>query len=354
MTEIIFKPARRERVPLLLAVTGPTGSGKTFSACRLATGMQRITGGKIALCDTESGRALHYADDFDFHHYALGAPFSSARYLEVVEAAVEGGFETLIIDSGSHEHEGPGGFLEAHDVEVANLVKRYKSTAPKMQLPAWAVPKRERQKLINRILQLPINLIVCFRAKEKIKIRPGQDPIALGWMAIAGDAWVYEMSVNALLLPGARGVPTWESKEPGEQATIKLPGWALEIFPKGRALDEEMGAAIASWAAGAKKRTAAELIDLYANAADSAAFGSLERDRRAIWGILGKNVKAELKAAADQARARLDAESSPEPEPEADAGDDQVDDGTVSGAEEDRMEREMAKAEADAMQQGDA
>ncbi len=350
MTEIIFKPARRERVPLLFAITGPTGAGKTYSALLMATGMQRITGGKIALCDTESGRALHYADDFVFDHFPLGAPFSSLRYLEVVEAAVEAGYATLIIDSGSHEHEGPGGLLEAHDVETERLAKRYKTSPMKMQLAAWAAPKRDRQRLINRILQLPINLIVCFRAKEKLKIRTGKDPVALGWMAIAGDAWVYEMSVNALLLPGACGVPTWESKEPGEQATIKLPGWAREIFPNGRALNEEMGAALASWAAGAKKRTAAELVQLYATASDSAAFGSLERDRRAIWGSIGKDAKADLKAAADAAKARLDAA---EPEPEADAGDDQ-DGGLLSAEEEDRMEREMAKAESDAIQQGDA
>jgi energy-coupling factor transporter ATP-binding protein EcfA2 len=342
MAEIIFKPAQRERVPLLMAITGPTGSGKTYSALRLASGMSKVTGGKVALLDTESGRALHYAEEFAFDHFSLGAPFSSARYLAVIEAAVDAGYETLIVDSGSHEHEGPGGLLEAHDEEAKKLAKRYKSTVGKMQLSAWAAPKRERTKLINRILQLPINLIVCFRAKEKIKIRTGQDPVALGWMAIAGDAWVYEMSVNALLLPGARGVPTWESDEPGEKATIKLPGWAREIFPKGRPLDEQMGAAMASWAAGARMRTADEMVEGYARADDSAGFGSLERDRRAAWSGLSKADKSRVKKAADSARDRIE---EPEPVEESD------DDGLVSGDEADRMESDLDKAEADAMKQ---
>jgi hypothetical protein len=39
--------AKREHVPLLIGLTGPSGGGKTYSALRLATGIQQVTGGDI-------------------------------------------------------------------------------------------------------------------------------------------------------------------------------------------------------------------------------------------------------------------------------------------------------------------
>jgi ABC-type sulfate/molybdate transport systems ATPase subunit len=40
-----FVPAVRASVPLLVGLYGPSGGGKTFSALRLATGIQEVTGG---------------------------------------------------------------------------------------------------------------------------------------------------------------------------------------------------------------------------------------------------------------------------------------------------------------------
>ena len=60
------KEAKRMHVPLLIGLVGSSGSGKTFSALRIATGIQKVTGGDIYYIDTESRRALHYADAFKF------------------------------------------------------------------------------------------------------------------------------------------------------------------------------------------------------------------------------------------------------------------------------------------------
>lgn len=243
-------PAVRTAVPILVGLVGPSGSGKTYSALRIATGIQRITGGDIFFIDTEARRALHYAEQFKFRHVQFDAPFGSLDYMAAIEHCVAKGAKVIVIDSLSHEHEGPGGVLEAHDVETDRLSKQWNTSRDKVQMTAWAKPKAERRRLISTILQLGINVVLCFRAKEKLKVIPGKAPMPLGWMPIAGEEFVYEMTVNMLLLPGSGGVPTWQPEEPGERAMIKLPEQFKAIFAERRPLDEKTGEALAKWAAG--------------------------------------------------------------------------------------------------------
>jgi ABC-type oligopeptide transport system ATPase subunit len=243
------KPATRERVPLLIGLTGPSGCGKTFSALRLATGMQRLTGGDIYFIDTEARRALHYADQFKFKHVEFRAPFSPLDYLEAIEHCVRKAAGVVIVDSMSHEHEGPGGVLEWHEREMGGDFKK--------QMLAWAKPKAARRRLINTILQLGVNAIFCFRAKEKIKLPakgdPDKNPREMGWMPIAGEEFVYEMTTNILLYPGSGGVPAWNPTLPGERQMTKLPLQFETIFAQSQPLSEEIGAALATWAAGNEK-----------------------------------------------------------------------------------------------------
>ena len=311
------RPAVRERVPLLLGLVGPSGGGKTFSALRLATGIQRVTGGDIFVVDTEARRALHYADQFKFRHVDFGAPFGSLDYLSAINYCVDKGAGVVVVDSMSHEHEGPGGLLEQHEAEAERLAKLWKVRVEVAKMSAWAGPKARRRRLINTLLQLPCNFIFCFRAKEKLKIQKGQDPQAMGFMAIAGEEFVFEMTANALLLPGAGGVPTWHSKEIGERQQIKLPGWAAPIIGEGRPLDESTGEALARWAAGTVKRGHGELIAAYDECVAPAGLGALEVERKALWRSLTTDEKQALKAAADAAKARIEAAHT---EPPADAG----------------------------------
>ena len=110
----------------------------------------------------------------------------------------------------------------------------------------------ERRRLINRILQLHVNAVFCFRAREKAKPEKGgkrDDLVDLGWMPIAGEEFLYEMTANALLPPGANGMPDWAPPRPGERQMVKLPAQFRDLLP-GRVLDEDAGEAMARWAAG--------------------------------------------------------------------------------------------------------
>lgn len=321
------RPAVRASVPLLVGLVGPSGSGKTKSALRLATGMQRVTGGDIGGIDSEADRMLHYADDHKFRHLSFGAPFDPLSYLAAIEHFVRKGVRTIVIDSASHMHEGPGGMLEAHAEEFKRLGSDFKKS-----FMAWQKPKAELRRFLNAVLQLRCNLIFCFRAKEKLKIAQGQEPKPLGFMPIADDQVFYEMTLSALLYPNSGGVPSWQPEEMGEKAIIKLPGQFKTLFERPRPLDEATGEALAKWAAGgaapagsggtgsgpspAASRSsapgAASAATPSGPPADEAALAMLEaqlvangmREKKARWdwacGVAGRRVTAEAPLTEDE------------------------------------------------------
>ncbi|MGI9500378.1 MAG: hypothetical protein ACR2P3_10080 [Geminicoccaceae bacterium] len=260
---ISFHKAKREDTKLLLAMAGPSGSGKTFSALRVATGIVSVTGGKIAFVDTENKRALLNApsdteDGFDFEHGNLERPFSSDAYREAIEAAeqVAGENGVVIIDSMSHEHVGPGGYLSWHDEEVERMCERAREKGAryvdpdKYNYPAWAKPSQARARLIDQLLRCSAHLIVCFRAKEKTKLIKNQI-VDAGWQPLTGDDFPYDMTTFCLLNPKSKGVPIFDDFEHG-----KLPDKLAPLVKKGAQLDEAFGKRFAEWAMAANKAPA--------------------------------------------------------------------------------------------------
>ena len=249
-----YRPARREPSTLLIGLAGPTGSGKTFSAFRLAKGIVSVTGGKIAVGDTERGRALQYAPDsmgyegFEFLHCDIEPPYSADNYLDAFvageEAAGEGG--VLIIDSMSHEHEGEGGLLDAHDAEVKRMSGGDTKKAERVKGFAWVKPKQARRKLVSRVIQARCHVICCFRAKEKVKMAKVDNKmtiVPIGWQPITGDDWPYEMTIMALMDDKRKGVPIISEFDAG-----KLPDGLQERFPTNKRLSEATGIKLAQWA----------------------------------------------------------------------------------------------------------
>lgn len=254
------KPAVREMTPLLIALTSPSGCGKTKSALRLASGMQRVLGGEIFHIDTEAGRALHYADEFKFRHVPFGPPYGSLDYLAAIRHCASRGASVTIIDSTSHEHEGEGGHLDEH----AEQERKLRGASEAAKWSAWNIPKEHRKKLMQGILQLQSAFIFCFRAKQKRKparkragekLAEGQDAmIELGWMPIGGDEFIYEMTLSLLFQHGSNGVPVTDiaSLTDSQKLMFKIPGQFEKLFKQPRQLDESIGEALAKWATGGK------------------------------------------------------------------------------------------------------
>lgn len=279
--------------PLILGIMGPSGGGKTFSALRFASGIQRVSGGEVFLIDTENKRCLAYADNFRFRRVFLDPPFDPLSYLDAVEHCVRRGAGVIIIDSMSHEHEGEGGLHDAHDAECERLMRAWRTDSrEKVQFSAWGPPKRARRRMINAFTRLNTHLILTFRADEKSKpvkkeergvvgaVRRavgagGRETIVnQGYVPIAGKSLVYEMTACALLLPNAGGVPTWDS-ELGEREMIKRPQQFLDILSGNGPLNEEMGEAMARWAAGNSNQAHAELVAAITDATSKEALEAL-------------------------------------------------------------------------------
>lgn len=308
--------AVRESVPLLVGLMGPSGGGKTFSALRLATGIQRVTGGDIYGVDTEARRMLHYADRFKFKHVPFSAPFGSLDYLDVLRFCVARGARVIIVDSMSHEHEGPGGMIDLHEKELDRLAKDDWDKRERVKMLAWQKPKANRRTLINGLLQLEANFIFCFRAKQTakpMKIKGKTEVVPLGFMPIAGEEFVFEQTVNCLLLPAANGVPTWKSENMGERQMMKLPSQFKKIFADEQPLSEDIGQQLAQWAKGNVARngqhdfedgqggnedSATDLVEWDAALTEAASNGV--EALKAAWVGIPATVKTMLKASLDR------------------------------------------------------
>lgn len=276
-----MKPARRERVPLLLGITGASGSGKTYSALRLATGIRRVVGGKIGFIDTESKRGLHYADRFEFFHVPMDAPFGPLDYLAAIEFCVQQGVTILIVDSMTHEHNGQGGVMDQIDEHLAKKCGDDEACRRRNFMVANVKPKAQRTKLNTRIVQLGINAIFLYRAAEKIKPVTGGEPENMGWTPQTTSPLIWEMTQRFLLEPGCDGVPTFRPDKPGERALTKSPEQFREWFKAGQRLDEDVGERMARWAAGDEQAAIAPAPAAANPAARPAAkpAANLDRDR---------------------------------------------------------------------------
>jgi hypothetical protein len=244
------RPAVRSKVPMWINLVGPSGTGKTYSALRLATGMAKIYGDGVSVIDTEARRSEHYADLFKFNIVDFKAPFGPEDYWAAVEHCLRQGAKTIVIDSMSHEWEGEGGVLETHEVEASRLAEKWRSTPEKCDQAAWQAAKKPHRRMLSRMVQSGANFILCYRAKEKLKVIPGQQPRPLGWQPVGPDDLAYESTLSMLLLPGANGVPSWNPSEDAEKARLRLPTQFKTLFAQRRPLDEETGVALATWAAG--------------------------------------------------------------------------------------------------------
>ncbi len=250
MSNFTFRPAVREAVSLLIGLIGPSGGGKTYTAMRLAKGI--CADKPFAVIDTEAGRAKHYADLFKFDHGDLKPPFRPSTYADAIKAADEAGYKAVIVDSCSHEWAGEGGILDWQEEELTRMAGDNYQKREACKMASWVKPKMGHKQMIQRLLQVRANLILCFRAEEKIKMEKDANGkiqiIPMGFQPICSKEMPYELTVSFLLTPDKPGFPQ----------PIKLQEQHKPLFPLKKQIDENSGRGISEWAKGEKKESPKE------------------------------------------------------------------------------------------------
>lgn len=244
-----FRPAIRENVPLLIGLAGGTGSGKTYTAMRLASGIAE--GKPFAVIDTEAGRAKHYADRFKFDHGDLKPPFRPDAYAEAIIAADKANYPVIVVDSMSHVWAGTGGVLDWQEEELNRMAGDNWSRRETCKMAAWIKPKMSHKQMRDILLQVRAHVILCFRAEEKVEMTRGEDGkmkivpktslVGInGWIPICEKSLPFELTASFLLTADAPGMPK----------PIKLEEQHRALFPLDNQINEESGAMLAKWARG--------------------------------------------------------------------------------------------------------
>ena len=183
-----FKKATKAAAKLRLGLVGPAGSGKTYTALRVAKGL----GGKIAVIDTERGSASLYAGErgIDFDVIELET-YEVQKFVDGIKAAVDGGYSVLVIDSLSHAWAGKGGILEFVD----NAGKRNQGGG---NFGAWREATPQHNRLVDAILGAPLHLICTLRSKVEYVVENvgGRNQVRkVGLQPVQRDGLEYEFTV---------------------------------------------------------------------------------------------------------------------------------------------------------------
>lgn len=194
---VLFEKVTRAKSKARIALTGPSGAGKTLSALYLAYG---ITGdwSRVALIDTEHERGRFYAnrDDFntgEFLYAPMDAPYTPDKYIDYVKSAAQAVGEdgVVIVDSFSHAWDNEGGVLDIKS-EIAKKQGKNDYTA-------WDEAGKIQNNLVNTILSAPCHTIITMRAKMayamEVNDRGKTVPVKIGLAPVQRENTEYEFDM---------------------------------------------------------------------------------------------------------------------------------------------------------------
>jgi hypothetical protein len=219
-----FVKATKKAQKLRLAITGPAGAGKTFTALTIA----KHIGQRIAVIDTERGSASKYAGDVaDFDTQVLQS-FEAQRYVSAMHEAAKAGYDVLIVDSLSHAWAGKGGILEQVDKRGGKF-------------QAWKEATLIQQRLVDTILTYPGHVIVTMRSKMAYQVATEENGgrretkvEKLGLAPIQRDDLPYEFDV----------VLDMDERNNAHVSKTRCPALTGEVIAKPGA---EVAAALMAW-----------------------------------------------------------------------------------------------------------
>ena len=183
-----FKKAKKEQVWLKVLLSGASGSGKSYSALRLAKGIAEKCNSRIAYIGTEGSRNKYYASEFDYDLLELEDPFTIDKYVEAIDEAISAGYKVLIIDSLTHEWLW---LNDTHDKMPGNSFQN------------WGKLKPKHREFTDKILTCPIHIIATSRSKDEWILETDskgkQVPKKVGLGAQQDKNITYEYTVSLII-----------------------------------------------------------------------------------------------------------------------------------------------------------
>lgn len=181
-----LRKATRSQAKLRIGVSGPAGSGKTYSSLLIARGLTD-SWDKVALIDTENGSGDLYSHLGDYNVITLNAPFPPEKFIEAVKACEEAGMEAIVLDSATHEWDGPGGCLEI-----------YEKLGGKFQ--DWSKVTPRHRSFLDSLLKSPCHIIATTRKKQDWSMEKdgnGKTTVSkMGLKDVQRDGFEYELTLS--------------------------------------------------------------------------------------------------------------------------------------------------------------
>ncbi|WP_160050740.1 AAA family ATPase [Nocardiopsis sp. FR4] len=229
-TQFTFVPATKEQTKVRAAFTGPPGSGKTYTALKVAAHL----GEPIGVIDTENGSAAEYSTEFDFQHLVM-RHYAPQDLLHAIAAANQAQIGVLIIDTWSKFWNGVGGVLE----QVDHLSKGGNKFAT-----GWRDIRPVEAAMIEAITSFPGHVIVTMRSKVAYEVQTNSSgkavPVKIGLKPEQRDGVEYEFSLigdldrdHTMTITKARAhaLDSQVIPRPGEELAQELLAWVNDGVP---------------------------------------------------------------------------------------------------------------------------
>ncbi len=187
-----IKKASRSSVKIKLALTGPSGAGKTMSSLLLAAGL--VGNGRILVIDSEDGSSNLYADHeltngIEFDVLEIEAPYTVQKYIQALELGQKEKYDCIVIDSISHAWAGEGGLLEKKSALDSRGGNSYAN---------WSGITKEQELFKSKMVHCNSHLIVTMRSKQEYVLEDNKEgkktPRKVGLAPVQREGMEYEFT----------------------------------------------------------------------------------------------------------------------------------------------------------------
>lgn len=150
------RKASRTQLKARVALDGPSGAGKTYTAIEWGQVLQGPDGRTLVI-DTEHGSAEWYSDRWDYDVLTWTPPYVPGELAATIrEAAAK--YEVVVVDSFSHFWEGEGGTRDIADAAAERSMGGN-------SFAGWKVATPALRHLIDTVLGAEAHVICTMRSK---------------------------------------------------------------------------------------------------------------------------------------------------------------------------------------------